>query len=85
VDKNQQSIWLDELPERHSCHLASSDLFRDENIRYAQGLMAAGIAVELTVYPGACHGFQLIPKTIAGGVYFQAHQDALARALGIPS
>jgi len=57
------------------------DLFRDENIRYAQGLMAAGVATELTVYPGVCHGFQMIPDTVAGGVYFRAHQDSLARAL----
>jgi len=62
---------------------AGLDLFRDENIRYAQGLMAAGIAVELTVFPGACHGFQLIPNTVPGKVYFQAHQAALARALDV--
>lgn len=59
------------------------DLFRDENIRYAQGLMAAGIAVELTVYPGACHGFQMVPNTKAGASYARSHRAALARALQI--
>jgi len=37
---------------------ASLDLFRDENIDYARGLMEAGVSCDLLVYPGACHGFQ---------------------------
>ncbi|MFT7653382.1 MAG: acetyl esterase/lipase [Candidatus Azotimanducaceae bacterium] len=64
-------------------HTVGLDLFRDENIRYAQGLMAAGVAVELTVYPGACHGFQFIPNTVAGNSYSKAHRAALAHALKI--
>ncbi|GIS20002.1 MAG: hypothetical protein CM15mP120_19180 [Pseudomonadota bacterium] len=37
---------------------ATLDLFRDENIEYAQKLMAAGVPCELSVYPGACHAFK---------------------------
>ena len=33
------------------------DIFRDENLAYAQHLAAAGIPIELHVYPGAPHGF----------------------------
>jgi acetyl esterase/lipase len=33
------------------------DIFLDEDIDYAQRLMAAGVPTELHVYPGAYHGF----------------------------
>ena len=35
------------------------DLFRDENIDYAQSLMAAGVATELQVYARVYHGAEL--------------------------
>ena len=59
------------------------DLFRDENIAYAQGLMAAGVPTELIVYPGACHGFQMIPGTKSLAFYSESHLGALGRALGV--
>jgi acetyl esterase/lipase len=34
------------------------DLFRDESISYAQRLLKAGVSCELTVRPGAPHGFE---------------------------
>jgi len=34
------------------------DIFRDENITYAQRLAAAGMPIELHVHPGAPHGFE---------------------------
>jgi acetyl esterase/lipase len=38
------------------------DIFRDEDIEYARKLSAAGVSVELHVYPGAPHAFErLIP------------------------
>lgn len=64
---------------------ASLDLFRDENIRYANGLLAAGIGTELVVYEGACHGFQMVPGTKVGKRYVRDHLDALARGLGVSS
>jgi acetyl esterase/lipase len=36
--------------------VGSLDLFLDEDIAYAQGLLNAGVPVELHVYPGAFHG-----------------------------
>lgn len=37
------------------------DLFLDENLRFAQGLIRAGVAVEMNVWPGAYHGFSSDP------------------------
>lgn len=36
------------------------DIFRDESIAYATGLMSAGVSCELHVYPGAPHGYDLL-------------------------
>jgi acetyl esterase/lipase len=58
------------------------DLFRDENIAYAQRLMRAGVATELIVEPGACHGFTMIPETQILQRYNAASLSALRRAIG---
>ena len=40
------------------------DIFRDEDILYAQNLARAGVPLELHVHPGAPHGFErLAPKS----------------------
>ena len=62
---------------------ASLDLFRDENIAYANGLLAAGVSTEIICYEGACHGFQMIPGTGVGKRYVRDHMEALARGLGV--
>jgi acetyl esterase/lipase len=36
------------------------DGFRDEDVDYALRLSQAGVSTELHVYPGACHGFNLL-------------------------
>ena len=51
------------------------DLFVDEDLRFAQSLIGAGVPTELHVYPGACHGFTLIA---AAGVTQQFERDSLA-------
>lgn len=38
------------------------DLFRDEDILYAQRLLKAGVPTELHVYPGVPHAFELLAK-----------------------
>lgn len=58
------------------------DLFVDEDIAYASRLMRAGVPVELHVYPGGFHGFDIFGGDAPLSV--QARQDsraALMRAL----
>lgn len=51
------------------------DLFLDEDLDYARRLLRAGVPTELHVYPGAFHGFDLVP---AGPIAAAAHADRLA-------
>lgn len=62
---------------------AGLDLFRDENIAYAQALMAAGVAAELVVYPGCFHGFQRAEAARVSRRFARDHREALGRALAI--
>ena len=59
------------------------DLFRDENLAYAHNLMAAGVPVDVQVYAGACHGFQMVPGSALGKRYIADHMAALGRGLGV--
>ena len=59
------------------------DLFRDENVEYAQRLMAAGVQTELIVYPGACHAFQMAKDAPVTNRFWRDHSEALARGLQI--
>ncbi|MBV9509495.1 MAG: alpha/beta hydrolase fold domain-containing protein, partial [Caulobacteraceae bacterium] len=54
------------------------DLFIDENLAFARRLIRAGVPTEVHVYPGAPHGFQMVPEA---AVSRQAARDALV-ALG---
>jgi acetyl esterase/lipase len=41
--------------------VGSADGFRDEDVDYALRLNQAGVPCELHVYPGATHGYALVP------------------------
>ena len=61
---------------------ASLDLFRDENIDYAQKLMTAGVSCELSVYAGACHAFQRIEHAALSKRYRVELLQSLRKGLG---
>ncbi|MBO9576762.1 MAG: alpha/beta hydrolase [Sphingobium sp.] len=46
------------LPPAYLC-VGSLDLFLEEDMDYAARLMAAGVTVEMQVYPGAYHAFEM--------------------------
>ena len=59
------------------------DLFRDEDIEYAQRLMAAGVATDLQVYAGMYHGAEMsVPDAAVSARMRLAYRDALKRAIG---
>lgn len=51
------------------------DLFLEEDLEYGRRLMRAGVPVELHVYPGAIHAFDIMPGV---AVSEQARRDSLA-------
>ena len=58
------------------------DLFLDENITYAQRLLAAGVPTELHVYPGAFHGFNgFVPGAEISRRFNGDRDNALKRML----
>ncbi|MEU4690416.1 alpha/beta hydrolase [Actinoplanes sp. NPDC023714] len=58
------------------------DLFRDEDIAFAQRLMAAGVPTELHVHPGAYHGAEaLAPDADLSRRILALRLNALRRAL----
>ena len=58
------------------------DPLRDEAIDYAARLLRAGMATELHVYPGTCHGFDsLAPEWEISQQLFDLQGSALRRAL----
>ena len=60
------------------------DLFRDEDVDYAERLRAAGVACDLSVEPGMYHGADAIAPTAATTVRFRDEMTAaLAAGLGI--
>ncbi len=55
------------------------DLFLDENIAYAQRLLAANVATELHVYAGAYHGFNGVAPEAAVSNRFTADYTAVLK------
>jgi acetyl esterase/lipase len=53
--------------------VGGADGFRDEDVDYALRLTRAGVPTELHVYPGAPHGYQLMPES---AVAIQSRRDA---------
>jgi acetyl esterase/lipase len=69
------------LPPTYIC-VGTLDLFRDENIDYAQRLMAADVPTELAVYPGMTHGAEsAMPDAAISQRMRFGYMDALKRAL----
>lgn len=52
------------------------DLFVDENVEYAQRLLAAGVGLELHVYPSVHHGFNVHNPAAVVSKRFLADRDA---------
>jgi acetyl esterase len=62
------------------------DPLRDEAVDYALRLMWAGVATELHVFPGTCHGFDsLLPEWETSQQLFKLQGAAMRRALHQPS
>ncbi|MEM9463743.1 MAG: alpha/beta hydrolase [Actinomycetota bacterium] len=66
------------LPPSYVC-VGGSDGFRDEDIEFAQRLMAAGVDTELHVYPNVPHGVRLWVGTEPARRYGADQGDWLAR------
>lgn len=57
------------------------DLFLEENMEYARRLLYAGVPTELHVYPGAYHGFQMVPAAWMTQAAARDQVSAARRAL----
>lgn len=66
------------LPPSYVC-VGGADGFRDEDIEYAQRLMAAGVDTELHVYPGVPHGVRFWKDTEPARRYWADQVDWLTR------
>jgi len=60
--------------------VGSIDLFADEALALASRLMAAGVPVELHLYPGAFHGFILVAASRVAKAFERDSLAALTRA-----
>lgn len=60
---------------------AALDLFVDENIDFARRLIRAGVSTELHVWPGAFHGFDLLPGPAIANAARRTSTEALRRFL----
>jgi acetyl esterase/lipase len=75
---------VDELDGVADAFISCSELdpLRDEAVDYALRLMWAGVATELHVFPGTCHGFDsLLPEWETSQQLFELQGAALRRVL----
>jgi acetyl esterase/lipase len=56
------------------------DLFLEEDMEYARRLIRAGVPTELHVYPGAFHGFPMVPDAKVSQAFARDQLNALQRA-----
>lgn len=76
-----RAVDLSGLPPTY-LDVGELDLFRDEDIIFAHRLMAAGVPVEMHVYPGGIHASELLAPTAALSNRISGYRrDALNRAL----
>ncbi len=61
--------------------VASAETFRDEDVAYASRIWAAGGVAELHVWPGGCHGFDLLVPDAAISQAARAARVAWLRRL----
>lgn len=57
------------------------DLFMEEDMEYARRLTRAGVPVELHIYPGAFHGFDMAAEAGVSLAFKHNSDDALRRAM----
>jgi acetyl esterase len=84
IPANAVPARADELVGVASTLITCSELdpLRDEAVDYALRLMWAGVATELHVFPGTCHGFDsLLPEWETSQQLFELQGAALRRAL----
>lgn len=62
-------------------NVGSLDLFLEEDLEYARRLASAGVPVELHVYPGGFHGFEIAAQSRLGKQSQRDSTEALRRAL----
>jgi len=69
------------LPPTYTC-IGQLDLFRDETFDYVTRLAQAGVDVEMNLYPGSFHCFEVfVPEAEVSQRASQNYLDAMARAL----
>jgi acetyl esterase/lipase len=68
------------LPDTY-LEVGELDIFRDEDVQYANRLWAAGISTELHVHPGAPHGFENHAPTAAVSQRAMADRVRVLRSL----
>jgi len=59
------------------------DLFHDEDLSYAAGLRAAGVACSTMVVPGAFHGFDVVAGSAVAKDFHAAQVEALRTAFAL--